>query len=243
MEEITSAEVHFMHLQATLNYPDDDRNRPWTSPTIPPLTGPNFNFHGLETRQEKREAYWRDILELRNDYLPASLNRLRILTALARSGPNLTLYPRSHKYYAENEVISRIERPAKIVTDSRNPISGASIDPHIQLPDVERLWIIFIIGARLPDQEPVRTIHYSIPRSLYQKLQYIRVHSWVPEWNFPGHDAHRFFWYGHPQYVGPEPPQEWLDASIRRLVDSEAPPSPSRNIPVAATRTAVPVFS
>jgi len=241
---------HSLHLWATLSYPGQEHHRPWTSPTIPSLTGPSF---GEKNTRETREAYWRDIVEQRKAHLPASLNQPdslnRLVDALARSRPNISDYPASHAYYEKGlmrhslSTWKKLDQLISTVTGSNDVVSGASIDRGLELPSVDKLWTFFIIGDQGPSPDlqggSYRPIHYSIPRVMYTRLQYLRVHFLVPEWNFPGYDTHRFFWHGHPQYVGPEPPQEWIDENIRRITNRGASPRPLRNNPVPATQTAV----
>lgn len=207
---------HFRLLEATLSYPGEVSRKPWTSPTIPCLAGHEFEPNGPRWQAQRREAYWRDVIEQRKNHLPPSLDLSGILRDLALSCPNLTRYPSNHTFYREEYapttlgLVARLELLVQTVTDPKNAGLGALVDlDDLDFPSVEMLWTLFIIG----DKGQKGPIHYCIPNSLYKRLLYLRVHFLVPEWNFPGHDTHRFFWYGHPQYVGPEPPRESLHPS------------------------------
>lgn len=207
---------HFRQLEATLSYPGEVYRQPWTSPTIPCLAGHEFEPKASQWAPKRREDYWRDVIEQRKNHLPPSLDLSGILKDLARSSPNLGRYPAKHNYYKDENtdpptvtLIARLEQLGRTVTDPKNAGLAALIDLDLDFPSVEMLWTLFIIG----DRGQKGPIHYCIPSFLYKRLLYLRIHFLVPEWSFPGHDTQRFFWYGHPQYVGPQPPLPWEDLS------------------------------
>ena len=214
----------------------------WKSPYIPPLLSSECEPPSEEhikslhypdpARAQECRAYWERVVNARQQYLPASLDREQLLTELSRSFANMHIrYPTLHLFWKRPLPVltgaasagaqpgpSKFRMHGQLVPLARwaekerkanwREVERLHGPPPAPLPTALEMWAMFIIGSIAVTPDGTKAIvHFCLSNVVFSPVSRAHLAVLAPELGIPHmSEGTRFFWHGHPSYFGPNPP-------------------------------------
>ena len=188
-----------------------EKGKLWRSSQIPALTEAELPVsevqHGRLDKYHGHE-YWQNVLTHHSAYLPQDIPAETLLEHLNKSSPFILNYPQRHTWRKERPRVEDLNRLAawrrsineNLTTWQLNMQAGAEAPPA--LPTRLDLWVMFILGARLPAQSGEKrgqNLHFCLQSQPATYIPGAALQFLIPEIGLPFTNAwDATYWQGHP---------------------------------------------